>query len=135
MIKNDALNEVVDLNHRWECLIKDLWNDVFDYDFFKLLAVHTFAFLFPYHNSKKLPREIIGVLLKIREFSSYPASLSSEHNYSILVADSFCLQMEKHWVSIDGVFSENEFVIFGYDDTPYIIDANTFDLSHLIHRI
>lgn len=46
MIKNDALDEIFDLNHRWECLTNDLFEDEFDYEFFKPLAVHTFAFCF-----------------------------------------------------------------------------------------
>ena len=132
MIKNDALDEIFDLNHRWECLTNDLFEDEFDYEFFKLLAVHTFAFLFPYHDAESLPRKIMSILFKIKEFASCPVGVSRKSDVAQLVAQSFCLQIEDGWVSIDGKISENEFVVFDHSDDYHIINADTFDLSEML---
>ena len=85
MIKNDALDEIVDLNHRWERLTDDLFADEFDYEFFKPLAAHTFAFLFPYHASETLPRDIMSVLFRVKEFAACPVNVSRESDAAQLV--------------------------------------------------
>ena len=132
MIKNDALNEIFDLNHRWECLTNDLFEDEFDFEFFKLLAVHTFAFLFPYHDAENLPREMMSVLFKIKEFASCPVDVSPESNAAQLVAQAFCFHIEDHWLKIDNEYSEEEFAVLDDYGDFCIIDANTFDLSDLL---
>ena len=131
MIENDALNEVIDLTDRWECLTSDLLEDEFDYEFFKLLAAHTFSFLFRYHSAENLPREIMSVLFRIKEFASCSVSVSQESDAAQLVASEFCNQIEDCWVQIDGIFDENSFAVFAYGE-DHIIDADTFDLSDLI---
>ena len=131
MIKNDALNEVFDLSHRWECLTNDLFDDEFDYEFFKPLAVHTFAFLFPYHAAENLPREMMSVLFKIKEFASCPVGVSKESNAAQLVATEFCNQIEDCWIQIDGIFDENCFVVADNYGVDHFIDTNTFDLSDM----
>lgn len=132
MIKNDALDEILDLNHRWESLTTDLFEDAFDYEFFKLLAVHTFAFLFPYHTAESFPREIMSVLFKIKEFASCPVSVSRESNAAQLVAQSFCFHMEDHWLKIDKEYSTEELAVCDHYGDYYIVDANTFDLSEFM---
>lgn len=138
MDKNDALkeildpNQIADLNNRWELLTDDLFDDKFDYEFFKSLAVHTFAFLFPYHVAEFLPREIMSVLFKIKEFVACPIAVSRESDAAQLVAQSFCLQIEKGWLSIDDKIDENKCVVFDHSDDYYIIDAGTFDLSEML---
>ena len=132
MLKNDALDEIVDLTQRWECLTADLFADEFDYADFRLLAAHTFAFLFPFHAAETLPRDTMGVLFRINEFGTCPVNVSRESNAAQAVAQSFCLQIEEHWVSIDGAYSENNFVVIDAHDEYHIIDANTFDLAEML---
>ena len=132
MIKNEALNEIYDLSYRWDCLTNDLFENEFDCEFFKLLAAHTFTFLFPYHSAETLPRKVVGVLFKIKEFAACPVEVSEESNVAQLVANEFCAQIEENWVLIDGVYDENGFVIRDLCGEQYIIDANSFDLSTLL---
>lgn len=140
MIKNDALDEIYDLNYRWKCLIEDLFEDEFDYEFFKYLAVHTFAFLFPYHSAENIPRDVLGVLFKIKEFAECPIKLSCQNvsranDAAQLVAQSFCIQMQEQWICINQKYSEDEFMVLDDCGKHYIIDTDTFDLSEIIDDI
>lgn len=129
MIKNMADNEALDLDQRWTYLIRKGFE--FDYTFFKTLAAHTFAYLFPYNSARVFPREMITVLLKIKDFACYPPlglQLSAEHKAAQLVAHEFCDQIEYGWKQINRKFDRNRFVVFDENDKRYLIDANTFDL-------
>lgn len=130
MIKNDALDVNFDLNHRWKCLIEDVYNDYFEYKYFQLLAVHTFAYLFPYHSKRNIPKDLVSVLFKIKEFAaiSNPICSAWDTHAAQIVANAFCEQMESGWVKIDGSFDENLFVVFDNNDY-HLIDSNTFDLT------
>ena len=133
MIKNDALNEIIDLDNRWASLLDDIYEEEFDYDFFKPLAVHTFSFLFTYREAEVLPREIMSILFKIKEFASYPVGgISPEFDAAQLVAAEFCNQIEDCWVRIDGEFDENCFVVADRYGEDHFIDTNTFDLIELL---
>ena len=136
MIENDAIDNIFDLQHRWGCLIDDAWDDVFDYDYFKLLAAHTFTYLFQFLTRGILPRESLSVLFKIKHFATFMFSgISDEFEAAKLVAQAFCDQMEDCWVEIEDDFSEDLFVVAGADGEDYLIDTNSFDLTELVESL
>ena len=132
MLQNDALDELTDLGHRWQCLLDDVYEETFDYDFFKLLAAHTFSFLFRYRADEVLPRDMLGILFRIAEFASYPVAISRLFDKAQLVAESFCLQLEEGWVTVDGAYSEEQFVVFDRSGDYYLINTDTFDLAPML---
>lgn len=133
MIKNDAIGIASNLNYRWENLIEDTFTREFDYSAFRALAVHTFAYLFPYHSAEELPREVMTLLFRIKEFSCCPVCNEryAEYRAAKLVAYELCDQIAGDWIQINSVFDDNRFVARDYDK-HYIIDTNTFDLSEVL---
>ena len=130
MIRNNVMDEDVDLNDRWTKLLEDFSKGEFDYSFFKLLAAHTFSYLYPYHSARIFPREMISILLKIKEFAlCFP--IGALESAAQLVAYEFVDQIENGWKQINRNFDRNRFVICADDGKRYIIDANTFDLYQL----
>lgn len=129
MIKNDAIDNIFDLNYRWGNLVVDVLEDNFDYEYFKPLAVHTFALLFEYKDAQTLPREIMKILFKIKEFASYFVEISLECEMAQAVATAFCDQIEGEWLKIDGEYDENRFAVCDLYGMEFTLDANTFDLS------
>lgn len=84
--------------------------------------------MFSYRNAENLPREIMSILFKIKEFS-FETIVPSKGSYAAqMVARAFCEQIEGCWVQIDGAFDENRFVVTDDWRNKHIIDANTFDL-------
>lgn len=132
MIKIDQ-DEIYNMLYEgWECLKDDLQEDVFDYEFFKIMATHTFAYLYPCRMEKRIPREMLSILFRINAFAEYPVGISREFEAAQMVAKEFCNQMEECWVQIDGAFDENRFAVLGHCGEEYIIDANTFDLGEIV---
>lgn len=132
MVKYDP--DVFDLADRWSAVWDAAcFDDAFDFEAFKELAAHTFVYLFQFRSRGILPREILALLFKIKQFADFaPDALSDECEVAKMVAQEFCNQMEDCWVETEDDDPEDVFVVAGPDDMDYIIDANTFDLTELI---
>lgn len=84
-----------------------------------------------FHAAENLPREMMSVLFKIKEFASCPVSVSKESNAAQLVATEFCNQIEDCWVQIDGIFDEN-YLVVGERHIHSAAEKNTFNYNALI---
>lgn len=153
---------VLDLTDRWEALVEEQREGSFDRDAFCRLAADTFRLFFPLRDKHTLytkkvcpaddlrlffpksdetrretndiPRDVLPILLFAKEFASCKTFLSCECGAAELVADALCSQLANGWIAIDGVFSEERFVVEGFAGF-YIIDTATFDLSQLIEDV
>ena len=133
MIKCNSTDVVFDLQGRWRCLIDDAWDNEFDYEFFKILAAHTFSYLFELNKSRTLPSISLAVLFAVKEFSVLSCGgISDEYEAAKIVAQEFCNQMEECWVETEDGLSEDVFVVGGPDGVDCLIDTNTFDLAELV---
>jgi len=128
----DLFNKIFDLTERWEDSTSALYDEEFETEAFGTLAAETFALLFPYHAAESLPRELLGLLFKIKEFACCPATESPEGEAAQLVAHEFCNQMEDCWVQIDGTFDQERFAVANNLGEDVILDAHTFDLTELM---
>ena len=133
---NENLNNrehiVFNLTHRWECLVEDQQEEEFDYAFFRPLAVDTFRLLFPLHDGvSDIPRDVVGILLLMKEFASFPIAISEKCDIAQLIAEALCSQVAFGWLTIDEELSEDQFVFETYNGYC-AIDTATFDFSTIV---
>lgn len=116
--------------------MEDLYEcEEFDYEFFKSLAVKTFAILFSYHSEEKIPKDIIQIILKVNQFANFPVGgISTEYEAAQMVAMEFCNQISDAWVMIDDKYDENYFAVL-CENGDAILDANTFDLEPIMKSL
>lgn len=117
----------------------DVFDDIFDYENFKDCAKRTFKILFAFRDLDPMPKLIGQFILDIHRFAVNPiGGISKEYLSASLVAQNFCDQGMGFFQTKD-IFdepSENEFIVRDtYNDSTYVIDTNTFDLSPIINDI
>lgn len=131
----DALNSrehiLYSLTHRWKCLLDDVQDDEFDYDYFRALARDTFRFLFPLRDGSEIPRDVLPMLCSMKAFSVWPVGgLGQYFEDAQMVANGFCEQISNGWLSIDDEVSETLFA-FEVPGGFGVVEVESFDLSEL----
>lgn len=131
----DKLNSrehiLFDLTHRWKCLLYDVQDDEFDYDYFRALARDTFRLLFPLRDGTEIPRDVLPMLFTMKTFSMWPVGGLGEYfDEAQMVADGFCEQVSTGWLSIDGEISDKLFAFEAHGGFG-VVEVESFDLSEL----
>ena len=87
---------------------------------------------FPLHDGvSDIPRDVVCLLLLMKEFAACQTSISSKCDTAQFIADALCSQVASGWFGIDEELSEDQFVFETYSGYC-AIDTATFDFSTIV---
>ena len=125
--------KIFETSDNWELLNAQIWEDNFDYEFFKDVAKDTFEILFELKDEDNISKDLLVLLLKINTFSVNPVScISAEADAAKLVAQELCGQFSDCWVGTENGVEKSVFIVCAENGIDCFIDTKTFDLTELI---
>lgn len=125
--------KIFETSDNWELLNAQIWEDNFDYDFFKNVAKDTFEILFDLKDEDNISKDLLALLLKVNTFGVNPISgISAEADAAKLVAQELCGQFSDCWAGTENGVEKSVFIACAENGVDCFIDTNTFDLTELI---
>ena len=109
------------LERRWRYCIRDTWEHEFEIEDFRPLLKDSFAYFRPYAELDALPKDAVGVLLAMFEFSNIAELCSDEVEDAKGVVLDLCHQIVGPWREHAGETSDTHLVL----DDGTAIDMST----------
>jgi len=99
------------LERRWRYCIRDTWEHEFEIEGFRPLLKDSFAYFRPYAGLDALPKDAVGVLLVMFEFSNIAELCSDEVEDAKSIVLDLCHQIVGPWRKHDGEISDTHLVL------------------------
>lgn len=133
----ELFTEISKLNEGYEDLISSLWEDEFEFDFFKEIFKETYDMFEKYFSKEEISKQLLSIFEYLVKFANFPsAEINNEYEASRMIVQSFITEFNSSDGTVQfgsGNDSRSFYVSINNSGTEFNIDE--FDISELIEEL